>query len=435
MKPQVLAHDVGKDPSSEEAKDDSIRKQSEARKTEKEANKESRVESKKKLSVADEHEAEKTSEFVPQFKPKVKCAAVNDDEDFGDLDFLAKSHDSETRKASNAATVESDAAEREASAPEEKAPAKKEKEFAWMDSEDEGLVETAKDEVKQDEDIDEEKEEEVSVEILDNIQSFGRMILLQPSLQKWLRAERSPGDVVAVCRALARTKFFDGDMFSDIYSAIQKLLRLDKFDVSQATEAIMSFRVLNAYDRSVFSAIARTFRPKVRSIEPLVRKDWLEIFQSFSHKGEDDFLQMLEALPILPNTPGYRRIRCPHHAKGSCVLDSSCTYSHDPRAPLSLAEGLNEDWWRNKPLVMTQCQKTMGRGIYGIHNESDSRAPPVAPAGWLMVPGMHGTPAAAHAGSGVVVPPPAASGPVVVPPPAIPPAIQQALDGFSQQAL
>lgn len=396
--------------------------------------KELRIDQRRKHSAVVELEAEKTSEFVPQLKPKVKCAAMNDDEDFGGLNFLAKVQDPEARKAPTAIVVEDDVGNQQKSVPEEQPPAKKEKEFAWMDSEDEGPVEVAKEEAKQDEDIDEEKEEEVSVEILDNIQSFGKMILLQPSLQKWLRADRSPGDVVAVCRALARTKFFDGDMFSDIYSVIQKLLRSDKLDVSQTTEAIMTFRVLNAYDRTVFSAIARAFRPKVRTIEPLVRKDWLEIFQSFSHKGEDDFLQMLEAPPNLPNTPSYKRIRCPHHAKGNCVLDSTCTYSHDARAPLSLAEGINEDWWRNKPLVMTQCQKTMGRGIYGIHSESDSRSPPVAPAGWLMVAGAHGTPAAAHPGSlgasgPVVVPPPAAiaptvSAPVVVPPPGIP---QQAL--------
>merc|ERR1719277_1559176 len=111
------------------------------------------------------------------------------------------------------------------------------------------------------------------------------------------------------------------------------------------------------------------------------RSVWLQVFKEFGHDADKDFLQMLE-VPLLPATsPSFRRIRCFHFSKGACVLGSVCTFSHDQRAPLSLADGGNEDWWRSKPLVMTQCQKSMGQGVYGLNGPADKRAPAMAPAG------------------------------------------------------
>jgi len=243
------------------------------------------------------------------------------------------------------------------------------------------------DDIKKNED-----EEEVTIEALDCAQSFGRMVLMAPSLQKWLLSERSPADVVAVCKALARTKFFDGDIIGELQSVVKILVCREKLDFNQTNEVICCFRLLNAYDRGVFAAIAKSFKPKIRLIELGIRKTWLEVFQHFEHKGADDFLQMLEVPPLLPNSSTYKKIRCLHEERGNCVLGASCTYSHDSRAPYSLAEGVNEDWWRSKPLVMTQNQKTMGAGVYGINGKEDSRTPPVAPGGWFMTPGMHGTP-------------------------------------------
>eukprot|EP00427_Karlodinium_veneficum_P052757 CAMPEP_0169368180 /NCGR_PEP_ID=MMETSP1017-20121227/34099_1 /TAXON_ID=342587 /ORGANISM="Karlodinium micrum, Strain CCMP2283" /LENGTH=437 /DNA_ID=CAMNT_0009466339 /DNA_START=18 /DNA_END=1329 /DNA_ORIENTATION=+ len=67
-------------------REDSVKSQSEIEKADIEAQtsqKELRIDQRRKHSAVVELEAEKTSEFVPQLKPKVKCAAMNDDEDFG----------------------------------------------------------------------------------------------------------------------------------------------------------------------------------------------------------------------------------------------------------------------------------------------------------------------------------------------------------------
>lgn len=319
------------------------------------------------------------AEAATKAKRRGVCAAANDDEDLGVL-FTVKSQDSKERKV----------AVKEPSA-EHRVTSKREKAFAWMDSDDDGEQEDIgdADQNAEDGDADEGDAEAtlVTTDALDEVHSFGRMMLLAPALRTWLQQSTTgPAEVMAVCRALARTKFFDGDILEDLHVVLQKLLQAGSLDFSQTDDAIQCFRSLNAYDRGFFSAVARAFKGRVHEIPPNIRNSWSEAYKGFGHSAERDFLQLLEIPPLLANNPSFRRVRCWHFSKGSCHLESLCTFSHDPRAPLSLADGGNEDWWRSKPLVMTQTQKTMGHGVYGLSNTSDMRAPPVAPAGWLMAP-------------------------------------------------
>lgn len=316
-------------------------------------------------------------------KAKVKCAAANDEEDFGGLFELKE-------KRTSVDTASSDVC---APMPTQ---GDKKKEFEWMDSDDEvkeEICEVNGDDEKGDEggDIDEENSMEVSVETLDAVQSFGRMMLLAPSLQKRLRSgSMPPADVTAACRALARTKFFDCDIFQDLYTCLQKLLSEDTLDGAQTHDAILCLKALNAYDREVFSSVARAFRAKTRAMDVGMRQSWLEVFKGFAHAADADFLQLLEVPPLVPTNPSFRKIRCFHHSRGTCVLEALCTFSHDSRAPLSLADGCSEDWWRSKPLVMTQNQKTLGFGVYGTSSNADMRNPPIAPSGWCMPGGSLG---------------------------------------------
>jgi len=212
-----------------------------------------------------------------------------------------------------------------------------------------------------------EDEPEVTAEALDQVQSFGRMMLLAPSLRSWLGAsERGPADVVAACRAMARTKFFDGDILEELYAVLQKLLKADRLDGTQTSDVILCLKTLNAYDRGVFSAVARAFKPKTGAIDSGMRARWLEIFKGFAHDLERDFLQLLEVPPLSPAMPSYKKVRCWHHSRSCCVLADACTFSHDARAPLSLGEGGREDWWRSKSVMMTQNQKALGDGAYGL---------------------------------------------------------------------
>jgi len=298
-------------------------------------------------------------------KATVKCAAANDDEDLGSL-FEAKADDKVEEKKARIEPTEEPAE----AAGSGQSTGRRKKEFAWMDSEsEEGEAAGETQEGAEDgaEEKKEDEEVEVSAEALDQVQSFGRMMLLAPSLQKWLQCgRRGPADIVAACRALARTKFFDGDIIEDIYAVLRKLLRGDRLDLAQTNDAITCLKTLNAYDKAVFSAVAKAFKAKTGSMETQMRNAWLEIFKGFGHDLEKDFIQLLEVPPVPPTMPGYRKVRCWHHSRGVCVLDSACTFSHDSRAPLSLGEGGREDWWRSKSVMMTQNQKTLGDGAYGL---------------------------------------------------------------------
>lgn len=298
-------------------------------------------------------------------KAPVKCAAANDDEDLGSL-FDSKAADKPEEKRPRIESVEG-----EAKAESSRQPSgKKKKEFAWMDSESEDGGDGDAAPAAEDEAVEEKKDEdepEVTAEALDEVQSFGRMILLAPSLQKWLQnARRTPADIVAACRAMARTKFFDGDIIEDVYAALRKMLRGERFDIAQTHDAILCLHTLNAYDKTVFSAVAKAFKAKTASMDAAMRNTWLEIFKGHGHDLEKDFLQLLEVPPVPPTMPSYRKVRCWHHSRGLCELDSACTFSHDQRAPLSLGEGGREDWWRSKSVMMTQNQKTLGDGAYGL---------------------------------------------------------------------
>jgi len=289
---------------------------------------------------------------------------------------------------------------------------KKEKEFAWMDSEEEGDEEEGNDgdkgekadskprepsrsrsrqrersrsrsrsrrrdrpkdrEREKDREKEKEKEKEsadddenadVSAETLDEVQSFGKMMILAPALLKKLR-RMSPENVAAACRAMARTKFFDGDILRDLNDVLKRLLQRDQLSSAQVNDALQCLWEINAYDQNVLSAIASTFKGKLASLEPIYRQTWREIFEGFKHDRDKDFRQLLETPPLTAASPGYQKIRCFHHSKGFCAVgDKACTYSHDPRAPLTLE--MFSVPMRASPLVMTQNQYTMGRTIYG----------------------------------------------------------------------
>lgn len=296
----------------------------------------------------------------------MRCAAANDDEDFGEV-FDSK-EDQQTHKMRS--TGQHQVAANGAASIAQGTKRRKQKQFAWMDSDDEELEQ--KDDADSADDTDKLKEdnaeeETVSVEVLDQVNSFGRMMLFAPSVSGRLRGgDLSPSEVSAVCRALARTKFFDKELLDDLYEVLRTMISGSKLSVPQTSDALRCLKALNAYDQEVCSAISRCFTSKTRDLETGTRNEWLEAFKTFNHTCEPDFLQKLEVPPVLPQHPNYKKVRCWHFSRGTCVLNSACTFSHDQHAPLSLADGTKEDWWKCKSsIMMTQNQKTLGQGSYG----------------------------------------------------------------------
>lgn len=241
----------------------------------------------------------------------------------------------------------------------EVAKAKKEKEFAWMDSDDdEQEPEKEGTEAEEADNAceggDDEENAKITAESLEEVQSFGRMILLAPALRKWLRSgEAAAVCVAAACRAMARTKFFDGEILEDLYEVLRKMLLAGQLDVLQTNDAIQCFWTLNAYERSVFSAIAASFRGKTVSMDAGLRGEWLRIFIAFGHEHEKHFLQVLDVPQVLSTSPTFRKIRCWYFAKGSCAVGAACTFLHDMHAPLSL-DDVCDTMLHVKATVMTE---------------------------------------------------------------------------------
>lgn len=312
-----------------------------------------------------------TSAPAARRRPAVRCAAANDDEDLGgpfDVD-PAPARKAARRAADAPASARPAAAEAAASAEEGHEAAsgsgrprvkRREKEFAWMDSESDDEGEEGVEEEGEKEDM-----EEATTEVLDAVQSFGRMMVLSSSLQQKLRSGgMDPTVVAAACRALTRAKFFDCDLLQDLSKVLVQLLQKESLDALQMSDAIQCLQELNAYDRAVFSAVARAFRTKTAALDPGMRSYWLKVFKGFGHSADQDFLQHLEVPPVMVTSPLYRKVRCQFLAAG-CALGAACTYSHDLRAPLRLEDAGSEDSWRSRQTVMTQDQRTLGRGSYG----------------------------------------------------------------------
>lgn len=299
-------------------------------------------------------------------KVAVRCTAADDDEG---SDASGEDRPVARRRQEEYAPPSKASQPANADAPK---PKKKEKEFAWMDSEDEdeeegeeGSGTKAADEGGGHEASkgDGEEDEEVTIEALEAVQSFGRMMLLSEAITKRLKGGTMGAEELgATCRAVTRTKFFDGDMLKDLKEVSLKTLASDQLSIERVDDLVMCLWGLNAYDQVVYSSVAKAMKPKVGMMEQKLRFTWLQVYKDFNHAHEKDFLQLLEVPPLGPTDPRYRKIRCPFLDKGKCYLGDMCTYSHDARAPLTLEADAG---LRSSPLVMTQNQYNMGRATYG----------------------------------------------------------------------
>lgn len=320
-------------------------------------------------------------------KVSVRCAAANDDEDDDDEDNVFVSRVPKRPREGKAAGSSSAAASSEQHSPIKK---KKEKEFAWMESDDEDDAEPsgkrkdadaaasskkkefawmesddeddAKDNAKPsgEQTRDAVAEDEATLENLEAVQSFGRMMLLMESLHDKLKA-RSLGaeEVAAACRALGRAKFFDGELLESLSSHLRAMIFSDKLSAEQVSDVMTCFWELNYYKKDVFSAVAKIFKSEIHqaNLGPMDRGTWLEVMRALNHETDLDFMQLLEVPPLPPTNPSYRRIKCQFFARGNCALGEVCTWAHSDKAPLSLDMGGNEDAWRKRSVIMTHCQK------------------------------------------------------------------------------
>eukprot|EP00931_Biecheleriopsis_adriatica_P018055 TRINITY_DN1273_c0_g1_i1.p1 TRINITY_DN1273_c0_g1~~TRINITY_DN1273_c0_g1_i1.p1 ORF type:complete len:324 (-),score=74.18 TRINITY_DN1273_c0_g1_i1:17-988(-) len=308
------------------------------------------------------------------------CAAAQEDGDSSDENsmvvkppskkkpkvLLKKAADVSRSADSAEATNDRQEGRRESSSSE---PKKKEKEFAWMDSDEDDDKEEAKatgsSDAKRQEKGDrsgsEDENADVTASTMDSVETFGRMMVLAPALLKKI-PRMMPEDVAAACRALARTKFFDGDVIRVLHSSLRRLLQRDRLTVEQTHDVLTCLGSLNAYDQGVFREAARVMKVKTSNIDLVVRQTWLEIYKAFKHSGDADFYQLLEVPHMTALNPGYKRLRCAHFTRGHCAVGENCSWAHDMRAPVEMENAYIKPVSK---VMMTQTQSNMGKHIYG----------------------------------------------------------------------
>jgi len=208
---------------------------------------------------------------------------------------------------------------------------------------------------------DEDVDADVSPRVLDTVETFGKIIVLSPALLKKL-PRMEPEEVAAACRALGRTKFFDGDILGRLADVVRQLLAKDRLSLEQADDVFKTLWCLNFYDREVVSAIARQFKVRTGTMDSMLRSAWLEICKGFNHTADQDFLQLLEVPHMTALNPGFKKLRCAHFARGTCAVGETCTWAHDLRAPVELESALFQP---GKKVLTTHTQSIMGKDTYG----------------------------------------------------------------------
>lgn len=160
-----------------------------------------------------------------------------------------------------------------------------------MDSEDEDSVD------KQDAGEPAEEEEELlerSLQGLEKLDSFGRVMLALPALTQWLKSGSiNCEEVVGTYQVFKRVKFFDADVFRELSALLRDLLEKGSLNSEQAHEVIICMHSLNAYDQQVFSAVARAFKGKIDEIDPYILKTWSEVYAACGHKADASFCELL----------------------------------------------------------------------------------------------------------------------------------------------
>eukprot|EP00747_Dinoflagellata_sp_TGD_P028078 gnl/TRDRNA2_/TRDRNA2_133023_c0_seq2.p1 gnl/TRDRNA2_/TRDRNA2_133023_c0~~gnl/TRDRNA2_/TRDRNA2_133023_c0_seq2.p1 ORF type:complete len:215 (-),score=46.28 gnl/TRDRNA2_/TRDRNA2_133023_c0_seq2:67-711(-) len=181
----------------------------------------------------------------------------------------------------------------------------------------------------------EKESEEVALQLpesMRDISSFGHFLQLTPALRN-AAAELTAQQLTELCEAAARIKFFDGELFDDVFVNIRKRLRKAEFNVAQVTLVVASLVDLNACDSSIFSAAAPAIMPHISTMSKAQRLQWLKLLAAAKHPCDEEFEVALRTT-ALPEGEGELSAHeafmlCWDYVKtGGCPRGSGCRWNH-----------------------------------------------------------------------------------------------------------
>mmetsp|Transcript_111993 Transcript_111993/g.321824 ORF Transcript_111993/g.321824 Transcript_111993/m.321824 type:complete len:503 (+) Transcript_111993:117-1625(+) len=213
--------------------------------------------------------------------------------------------------------------------------------------------------------------EEDPLSQLDNVKTFAQFMRLSPKLQI-LAAVMAPQHFVTLCRIAARVKYFDKDVFTEVFKHLTPQIKDNAFSTEQLKDVVTCLIELNACDGSLLAAVSTSVMPRIAEIDKSTRREWLTLLAEVKSPNCE---VLVSALKNAPNTeeqtgssPISTRLPCRHFARGFCSLGKSCTFSHD---------GVFVPQNNSNQVVLTQMQQTTSvQGGFGSMGGLQN-APPV----------------------------------------------------------
>jgi len=264
----------------------------------------------------------------------------------------------------------------EPNSPESDGPGQRRKAFAWMDSDDEaGDSEEAKspaDAIASSAPAhrgpEEDTEKHVSAAsssgtsiqaaqaqdpsaVLRGVETFGEFMRICESIRQAI-GSMSAENLVELCKTAARVKFYDGDLFDEVFTHLIPKTKSQELSPSQLADILQCLIDLNACDPGFVAAAVASLTPKMGELDKAMRLRWMSLLGDLKSPSCEAFLVALRTAPVLEESNAAQsstsgRIACRHFARGFCATGKNCVFSHEA--------GLLPPPTSN-PVVMTQMQ-------------------------------------------------------------------------------
>lgn len=209
----------------------------------------------------------------------------------------------------------------------------RDKEFAWMDSGDDLEAHSSPDSSKS---ASSSRTKTVPIE---QVETLSQMARLAPGLQRQLkRGDVRPRELYEVARALARSKFFDADLFQDLAKEFRRVFKRRTLGTLEILDAVCSLAELNAYDLAMFEAACAALLPEIAGLPDANRQRLDAALKQVKHSPGEEFVRALKT-----SRRADTREACPMFWRGQCKWGPRCKLSHD----LESFEGTMQDGkWR-----------------------------------------------------------------------------------------
>lgn len=162
------------------------------------------------------------------------------------------------------------------------------------------------------------------------VKTFSEFLRLGPVL-KTAAPNLSVDELVGLCETAARLKFFDGDLFDEVFVHLKRSIQSRKLSIQQITSVASSLVDLNAYNASIFAAAAKELTPLIKGMSKEQRLQWIKLLSSAGHRDDESFEMALRTAPLpggddAAAADGF--MLCWEFMRGGCPRGNSCRWTH-----------------------------------------------------------------------------------------------------------